>query len=736
MGKITQREYKSESNGEVNIDEDETIDDAEYAYLKSRALLDRNMKQMIDALHTRLGSLESAAKFRMELCAEDLMPNSKKDSKQAPKITEENETQFMSRISRDIKNSNTAKETNLVSTDGVYIDPVRLLLKTKAPTETAKRLETRIEDLLSTSNREMKGKKFNKKATRSEKSKETEHKKSEEKKAKRHKLEKILTANIENYITRAITDEDLTFKAPMSTTTTILGFDFSKTEEEECKFPLTIKWGPKDVRSEHPDNAEGEMDPYIIIQYAMERISLSTGHIHMFRKLLRGNIADEFFVHLFWFIKVKFFQKGDSQNEERYLLKKISEFYVELVGMLSKMTHTQHEKDFFFRYAPYIMSNAVYYAFFYLCPGSRHMYGKGFKKTILMQIVQVLFGVQLCPISVKVTWSKLFPDDAHDDLDDGEENVQLPMPVALPGSAGPGTDIGRPKTAGSALDSPIASRAGSRRPTALSPLANKFGPGMVPDDDADEVKFSNPVLTKLPSSASLPPLDNEVGRPQSPNNKAAKNFDISGAKLRIGGHLNPQVDPLERIDMTAAPQKPKKLDEALRQKRGNLDAFYMSPVMQQYLQAPVASTRRKQTMTRTTPITWCSAGGSDTYRKAQISVVLHDELSKKARTFKKNANRRSLAAQREHLQELKQIEQNCSKIIDGGTTSVGRYSIEILKRQRAQKSVSRGGTVSDAPFVQMFSEENHAKSGSAPTGDIGMDDFYDDKDIFDDDLGI
>ena len=37
--------------------------------------------------------------------------------------------------------------------------------------------------------------------------------------------------------------------------------------------------------------------------------------------------------------------------------------------------------------------------------GSRHIYTKGFKKTIYMQIIQIMHGIQMCPSSVKVSIS-------------------------------------------------------------------------------------------------------------------------------------------------------------------------------------------------------------------------------------------------------------------------------------------------------------------------------------------
>lgn len=79
--------------------------------------------------------------------------------------------------------------------------------------------------------------------------------------------------------------------------------------------------------------------------------------------------------------------------------------------------------------------------YFYLLPGSRHLYGKDFRKIVYMHMINVLSGVQVCLVSLKVggplapfasvcaymcvtprTWisiqvqlARLFPEDMADD---------------------------------------------------------------------------------------------------------------------------------------------------------------------------------------------------------------------------------------------------------------------------------------------------------------------------------
>lgn len=77
----------------------------------------------------------------------------------------------------------------------------------------------------------------------------------------------------------------------------------------------------------------------------------------------------------------------------------------------------------------------VHFLFSLSSTGSRHIYTRGFKKTIYMQIIQIMHGIQMCPSSVKVSWAKLFPEDAHEDGDEVEDGggESFPVLIALKG---------------------------------------------------------------------------------------------------------------------------------------------------------------------------------------------------------------------------------------------------------------------------------------------------------------
>jgi Protein of unknown function len=154
----------------------------------------------------------------------------------------------------------------------------------------------------------------------------------------------------------------------------------------------------------------------------------------MFLWLCRQPSMQEYYVYLFWLVKVKFFERSSDCENESYLLRGLSIGHVHIMELLGSYGRrgAQFEKDFAYHYLSYVLANAVYYGFFYLCPGSRNIYTRAFKKTILLQVVKIMHGVQLCNATVKVLWSRLFPEETYEGDDASDEASEaFPVPVAL-----------------------------------------------------------------------------------------------------------------------------------------------------------------------------------------------------------------------------------------------------------------------------------------------------------------
>ena len=178
------------------------------------------------------------------------------------------------------------------------------------------------------------------------------------------------------------------------------------------------------------------MQPHDLLHYALEKIHLPSGEA-LCKWIIKQPVAQTFFIYLFWLIKVKFFQKdqpdprsrgrsrgGSEQDAERssnigsndrsnsgsndrntgerhwdadtrrkaenYLLKKTGTENVRFIDIIATKYSAEYQKDFIFKYWPYILAHAIYYGFFYLYPGSRHIYTKQFRKTVLLQVTLTL----------------------------------------------------------------------------------------------------------------------------------------------------------------------------------------------------------------------------------------------------------------------------------------------------------------------------------------------------------
>ena len=144
-----------------------------------------------------------------------------------------------------------------------------------------------------------------------------------------------------------------------------------------------------------------------------------------------------------------------------------------------------------------------------------------------------------------------------------------------------------------------------------------------------------------------------------------------------------KTDPLFRTNLRAPVEKPKLLtQEVQRQNTVYLDGKSVSPMVQQFLEQPSQSSGiQKQTLRRTVPINWCSAGGSDTYNKRVVPKELHDEISVKASKVAKDFKYNSWLFHHRKMSASAKIDQMCELILKSGATKVSRFSLDVVKSQ-------------------------------------------------------
>jgi hypothetical protein len=549
----------------------------------------RNYEQMVGVLKHKLKALETAAQKRMYLCEKDL-DNFSTECSKATKITDDFEDLNLnfSRLPApaatiasyfntggatagaatlggtgpgampDMTNTTTMTNTraaattgaggnhrdnNLVTSDTVFVDATHLVVRTKQATETGKKLEAQLEECFGSVNmRELKGKKSKGgMLNRQEKPKKSVRQKNEAKKQARNRLEKLLHANMENYVTRSVNDQDMKFHAPSQ-------YDDMPVWPVSVKFTLD---DPKEQAAlgEMYNNSEGDMNLRVLLLYAIERITLQSGEA-VFRRLAKEKIMQEYLLCLFWLVKLKFFQPDSTEHDEGYLLQMMSKDYVKIVEFMALMAHAEYEKDYIFKYLPFIFCNAIYYAFHSLFPGSRHIYTRAFRKTILIQVVQIMHGVQLSQLSVKVSWAKLFPDDNLQDEggmgggNDGEENEGgESFPVQLAFSK-------RPRSASQYEKMHLSHSVHDHRQLHVTHATPHLPMNATTVNVAYAASSPNPMSRHGPMMASLAAAENEfMADPNSAPGSASSAISALGAttpRTPRGTQLPPLMPAMER----------------------------------------------------------------------------------------------------------------------------------------------------------------------------------------------
>ena len=146
-------------------------------------------------------------------------------------------------------------------------------------------------------------------------------------------IENILMENMENYITRGVLDKHMVLTVaricPPHAHVVHGGHgghgehdnshDHTEPIEGHENWPISVKRQPKDPRSNTAVNQEGEMDPLPLLLYAIEKMSFPSGE-QLYKNFFQFNFcAQDYFIYLFWFIKLKFFQR-DMDNDMYVIL--------------------------------------------------------------------------------------------------------------------------------------------------------------------------------------------------------------------------------------------------------------------------------------------------------------------------------------------------------------------------------------------------------------------------------
>lgn len=373
----------------------------------------------------------------------------------------------------------------------------------------------------------------------------------------------------------------------------------------------------------------------------------------MFKHFALSPIACRLFVYAYWYVHCRFFQ-DNSHAEQAHLLTQVAGVYVEFLGLKALDAH----RDFFFRYFPYAVANAVFTGFYYLCPGSRHLYTTAFKRILYLQIIRILAGLDVCPSSVQFVRQRVFPDDVADDDLDARSDSLPPLPK---------TNADREN------------RRNNANQTASSGTTSSSGGTLSSSSSNDDRVVED--LSLLQSSVSTSLLASRTKLAEEPS---------AASTLLLHSRSEPQISPAldvyvgRRDDLRFRPPMPTQLKAVLpRQRKVDFDTSQLSPLLQQYLET---NPHKQKHFRWTAPVYWCSTGGTETYAKTPSVKDVNDTIQA---TFldAKLAYKRDINDLRiDYKRSLKQLDQEKRRIQEGGAVAIGRYALDRVVEHMAQNN--------------------------------------------------
>eukprot|EP00596_Hydrurales_sp_CCMP1899_P002264 CAMPEP_0119052528 /NCGR_PEP_ID=MMETSP1177-20130426/73795_1 /TAXON_ID=2985 /ORGANISM="Ochromonas sp, Strain CCMP1899" /LENGTH=507 /DNA_ID=CAMNT_0007032125 /DNA_START=1675 /DNA_END=3198 /DNA_ORIENTATION=- len=177
------------------------------------------------------------------------------------------------------------------------------------------------------------------------------------------------------------------------------------------------------------------------------------------------------------------------------------------------------------------------------------------------------------------------------------------------------------------------------------------------------------------------------------------------------GYENPLTRTLLRS--TALNQGHKLTQLTRRQTTETVNMKSVSPLMQEYfvssVLAPVKMNINSQMLHRTVPVSWCATGGQDTHRKRVIHTDLHQDITDRRITAEKDFMKASYLGKKHRLESLRNINQTCSSVLRSDSATIGRFSLDLVKRQQQQRKSRTTGPKGD--FA-------HAPPIEAPSNDL------------------
>ena len=178
---------------------------------------------------------------------------------------------------------------------------------------------------------------------------------------------------------------------------------------DDIIWPISINWPndhPKCI--ENKNNAEGDMDIDMLLRFSIDHI-INLPYRTVLLTCIRIKNVQQYFILLFWYMKLILFE--DQSNSSIIETLSILKYYLSREFEVASSCLDVETKDKMYTFLPLLLCNGIFFGYFYLIAGSKHIYTESFHQTLYKHIVNAMYGIDLSHDAVIATFKNYILDD-------------------------------------------------------------------------------------------------------------------------------------------------------------------------------------------------------------------------------------------------------------------------------------------------------------------------------------
>ena len=178
---------------------------------------------------------------------------------------------------------------------------------------------------------------------------------------------------------------------------------------DDIIWPISIHWPsdhPKCI--ENKNNTEGDMDIDMLLRFSIDHI-INLPYRTVLLTCIRIKNIQQYFILLFWYMKLILFE--NQSNLSIIETVSILKHYLSREFEVASACLDVETKDKMYTFLPLLLCNGIFFGYFYLIAGSKHIYTESFHQTLYKHIVEIMYGIDLPLDAVIATFKNYILDD-------------------------------------------------------------------------------------------------------------------------------------------------------------------------------------------------------------------------------------------------------------------------------------------------------------------------------------